>query len=240
LALDDLKKAMVDRYKHQSNEEKRSKYLELTQSLQRAQVAQEKKMIASLMKDLKALNYVAPVEVSPSPIVVSLESIQTQVKELHSRYEERERQLLEADDVEASMLCEVDRLNLLSLCRVFGVTVDLPQGMTKAESKTLDDLKREVSTLKEDIVVLKITKVLSHTSPVTSPYRPSLSLSPSLPLSLPLPGASHRSNGNHYCKIGAKGWHWTAGTPLSLSDDTHELNLSDATCPICGARCESR
>jgi hypothetical protein len=177
LARDDLKKAMVDRYKQQSNEEKRPKYLELTQSLQRAQVTQEKKMIAFLMKDLKALNYVAHVEGSPSPIVVSLESLQTQVKELHSRYEERERQLLQADDVEASMLCEVDRLNLLSLCRVFGVTVDLPQGMTKAENKTLDDLKREVSTLKEDIVVLQsavIAKVLSQTRPVTSPDRPSL------------------------------------------------------------------
>jgi hypothetical protein len=110
-----------------------------------------------------------------------LESLQTQVKELHSRYEEREQQLLEADDLEASMLCEVDRLNLWSLCRVFGVKVDLPQGMTKAEIQTLDDLKREVSTLEENIAVLQsalITKVLSHT--VTSPdHRLSLPLRPS-------------------------------------------------------------
>jgi hypothetical protein len=105
-----------------------------------------------------------------STSVLSLEAIRSQVRALHDQYEELESQLLEEDQLEASMLCEVDRLNLGNLLRVFGIEVEIDFGSTSSQSfsqpsveddsrrqsdNMISDLEQRVSNLKEEIVLLR-------------------------------------------------------------------------------------
>jgi hypothetical protein len=77
---------------------------------------------------------------------------------------------LEEDQLEASMLCEVDRLNLGNLLRVFGIEVEIDFGSTSSQSfsqpsveddsrrqsdNMISDLEQRVSNLKEEIVLLR-------------------------------------------------------------------------------------
>jgi hypothetical protein len=82
-----------------------------------------------LLLDLKFLNF------DPSQeSVVPLETLQAQVLELHREMEDRKHDLMLENNLEASMLCEVSRLNLLNFLKVFQVEVDVEAGSGDGDS----------------------------------------------------------------------------------------------------------
>ncbi len=89
--------------------------------------------------------------------------IERKAKELYSELKSREEQFMEENDIVSSLLCEVDRLNLLNLLKVFEVEVDLELGEVKdedvdketgndrdKENQETTDLRRELSRLQEE------------------------------------------------------------------------------------------
>lgn len=126
------------------NEAKYQKFVELTE---RIKDTKEKKVLYSLNTELKALNYV-PLE---QPEMVCLEEIQARIQGLHDRLISQERRMMEDGEFGASMLCEVERLNLLNLAKVFEVPIvleDLDLGQTNDE-RELAALREKTSQLEE-------------------------------------------------------------------------------------------
>jgi alanyl-tRNA synthetase len=179
-----LKRSVIARFQNQRTEElnqvRRESYqrqkTELTEKIKRAEKAKDRKTFANLNAELKSLNY-DPVEIDISTIV-SLETIQTRAKQLHDQLEAKETELMEDNNLEASMLCEVKRLNLLNLLKVFEVKIELGENsvVTVGEEKEensrqfISELQSElsrfadiISTLESDLV-LKVKNFLEDAS----------------------------------------------------------------------------
>jgi hypothetical protein len=109
-----------------------------------------------LLLDLKSLNF-DPAQDS----VVPLEALQTRVLELHREMEDRKHDLMLENDLEASMLCEVSRLNLLTFLKVFQVEMDLePELGSGDDNQLISRLRGEVKTLSEQVIVLRSEKIV--------------------------------------------------------------------------------
>jgi hypothetical protein len=154
LAYEDLKQSVATRYKHlkevEFRESQQQKLVELTEKLN---ATKDKKAISILTKELKALpSFSAIPDLSDAS---SLESIHNCAQELHRLLREREDQLLAEDELEASMLCEVDRLSLLTLLRVFEVGVDLGVGVGVDDHSKGSEDPEALSRLSEQLVRLE-------------------------------------------------------------------------------------
>jgi hypothetical protein len=162
LELHDLESCAMERFKH---EVRYQKFLELDEKIKT--IAQDKDKrnyqnnriaLVSLNKELKALNYDPSVE---SANVIALETLQSRVQEAMQRLEERENLLLLEDDLEASMLCEVSRLNLLNFLKVFQVEMDLePELGPGDDNQLISRLRGEVKTLSDKVIVLRSEKIV--------------------------------------------------------------------------------
>jgi hypothetical protein len=142
--MEEFKKSAMERYIHQKElDYQRQRYLELTEKINSARDKQTRSL---LTKELKSLSPVSTTLPSSS----SLESLQERARELHRLLREREDELL-AEEFEASMLCQVDRLNLLTLLRVFEVEVDLGEG----DDEGGGDDRHLVSKLTEQLMKLE-------------------------------------------------------------------------------------
>jgi hypothetical protein len=115
----------------------------------------EKKTLSLLNEELRLLSHVP----APDPsLVLPLETIQSQATRLLAELADRESQLMDEDALEASMLCEVVRLNLLNLLRIFeaGVEVAGSEGNGNEESaEMISNLQKEVSELRKANSVLR-------------------------------------------------------------------------------------
>jgi hypothetical protein len=149
---------LIERFKHERtlelNETKYQKYLELTE---RIKDSTDKKALYSLNAELKSLNYV-PLEASNTDC---LEEIQKQIKRINSQLVAQERQLMDDGEFEASMLCEVERLNLLNLLKVFEFPIDFDDvdlGQTNDE-RVISSLQEQTSRLEGELFA-KVTASL--------------------------------------------------------------------------------
>jgi hypothetical protein len=174
--LNSLRQSVVQRFKQQRiselNELRHRRYLEqveeLTEKIKKAEQTRERRTVYLLKEDLKSL---APVLLPDSSDTISVESIQYRAQNLHGWLSAKEEQLMSEDELEASMLCEVDRLNLLTLLRVFEVKVDFVEdstGKQVGESQELfTDFQKELSVLADRIRELEaeVVKKVSRTCP---------------------------------------------------------------------------
>jgi hypothetical protein len=76
-----------------------------------------------------------------------VEKIRCQAKELYEELEATEHQLISEDELEASMLCEVGRLHLLNLLRVF--EVKLKWGTMT--NQVIAHLRQQIAVLESDL-----------------------------------------------------------------------------------------
>jgi hypothetical protein len=142
--LEALKQSAVERFKHR-------KYLELSQEIKSQR---DKRTLFLLKSELRALNYVPPETRSGGQETAEEETvaIQSRARALVTLFEEKESQLM-LEDLEASMLCEVSRLNFLNFLKVFQAEVDLGDGDGVGEVSSA--LREEISNLNNQIVVLR-------------------------------------------------------------------------------------
>jgi hypothetical protein len=124
----------------------------LTEEIKKAERLKEKKTLHHLKDRLAAL--VPPVGIETSVEDDRLiESIQSQAQGLHKELESNEEELMNRGELEASMICEVERLHLLNLLKVFEVEVKLGND----NSKELKDENEElISSLQEKITHLQL------------------------------------------------------------------------------------
>jgi hypothetical protein len=155
-----LKQSLLERFQHERilelNETKYQKFLELSEKIKDTK---EKKALYSLNAELKALNYV-PLEPSD---MVCLETIQTRVQRIHQHLVTQERQLMDDGEFGASMLCEVERLNLLNLMKVFEIPVafeDVGLGQQTNDERELSALREQTSLLEEQLFAKVYTPLL--------------------------------------------------------------------------------
>ena len=135
-ALQSLKQSVIERFKHERTSQlhrvKHLEYLEqvgkLTEEIKKAERAREKKTLHYLNERLKDLNQAAAAitiaEEGAHEVIDTLESLQSRAKALHEDLEAKEAELMSEGELEASLLCEVERLHLLDLLRVFEVEVE--------------------------------------------------------------------------------------------------------------------
>jgi alanyl-tRNA synthetase len=151
-SFESLKRSVVGRFKLEQHRVKHLEYLEreakLTEEIKQAERANDKKKISKLNGKLKvaAAAAAAGVNVSEDEMAAPpVEKIRCQAKELYEELEAKERQLISEDELEASMLCEVERLHLLNLLRVFEVKLEWGD----------DDHDQLIAHLQQQIAVLE-------------------------------------------------------------------------------------
>jgi hypothetical protein len=147
--LQDLQKSIVERFKQQ-------KYSKLTDEIK---IQKDKRLLFILKSELRALKY-DPTEKRSKGQEDSEDVIQSRIRTLLTLFEEKESQLM-VEDLEASMLCEVSRLNFLNFLRVFQVEMELGDG--DGVDEVSSPLREDISKLHEQILVLKsglIVKVI--------------------------------------------------------------------------------
>jgi hypothetical protein len=102
-----------------------------------------------LLLDLKSLNF-DPAQES----VVPLETLKARVLELHRELEDRKHDLILENDLEASMLCEISRLNLLNFLKVFQLELEMGSEDSNAKGGK-QERDEEISKLNEQIFLLR-------------------------------------------------------------------------------------
>lgn len=96
--------------------------------------------------------------------MLPLDTIHARVQEFHRDLEDRKHDLVDTD-LEASMLCEVSRLNLLNFLKVFEVEMEhKEQGNDhQISSEKKDDLilrlQNEVRALNDQVIALRSDKI---------------------------------------------------------------------------------
>jgi hypothetical protein len=167
--LEELKQSAVKRFKH-------LKYLELTKEIK----SQRNKDSLFLLKaKLRALNYDPETQgggAGSQEPEMGDEEIQSKARALLSLFEDKESQLM-VEDLEASMLCEVSRLNLLTFLKVFQVELHLEPELGSGDgsgdgketenqmspeeaAQLISGLRGEVKTLSEQVIVLRSEKIV--------------------------------------------------------------------------------
>ena len=108
-----------------------------------------------ILLDLQSLNF-DPNQES----VLPLETIQAQALEFHRELKDREHNLAVENDLEASMLCQVSRLNFLNFLKVFQVEVEFGD---ERVGEVLSPMREEISKLNEQILVFKSNLIIKVT-----------------------------------------------------------------------------
>jgi hypothetical protein len=170
-AIEQLKGFVIDRFKYQKEME--SNLQRVSELNEKIRNSRDKKLLSIWKTELKALNCVVTSSQSTSAAsldVMPLEQIQSLAQNLIHQFEEYEEELLDEVSLEASMLCEIDRLNLLNFLHIFEVEVTMDRyppppcpGTRTHESDTSkpsDDeeifkLQKQISLLKEETVLLQ-------------------------------------------------------------------------------------
>lgn len=147
-AIEQLKGFVIERFKHQSNVQRAA---ELNEKIKN-DTSRDKKLLSVWKTELKAL-----ASLPPSSDAASLDRIQLLAQELIHKFEEYEDQLLDDVGLEASMLCEVKRLNLLNFLRVFEVEVNFDHRAPSHPHPSASD--QDTNTNDEDM--LKLQKQIS-------------------------------------------------------------------------------
>jgi hypothetical protein len=145
--------------------------------------SKDKKMISNWKTELISLTSSVP---SPPVTVVSIKDtfkkLEQQARELHRQYEQDEADYLETNNLEASMLSEVNRLNLLNFLRVFELEIDFdpltnpqqseldhPARLRREETSerlaSLPSLQKYISKLKEEIILLQSDLIVKVSPP---------------------------------------------------------------------------
>ena len=134
----------MESFKHQ-------KYIELTEEMKSQKDTQ---MLFLLRAKLRALSYDPETRVGVEEIREQRKTIESRARSLLMLFEEKERLVVE--DLEASLLCEVSRLNLLNFLKVFGVDLKLGGDVSSEErDQLISGLRGEVQMLSDQVVVLR-------------------------------------------------------------------------------------
>jgi hypothetical protein len=171
-----LKRSVIARFQNQRarelSEAKSENLLklraELETKIEKAKKAKDKKSEANLKAELRSLSEDSvPLDDSN---IVSLETIQCRAKELHDQLATKEEEFMGEDKLEDSMLCEVNKLNLLNFLKVFEVKIELVEDSLREEKEQnpqlVSELRSEVSRLSEMIsgleseLILKVKNLL--------------------------------------------------------------------------------
>jgi hypothetical protein len=156
-AIEQLKGFVIERFKHHINVQRAA---ELNEKIKN-DTSRDKKLLSVWKTELKALT-----SLPPSSDAASLDRIQLLAQELIHKFEEYEDQLLDDVGLEASMLCEVKRLNLLNFLRVFEVEVNFDHRAPShphpsAASTYPTGLRSDQNTNTNDEEMLKLQKQIS-------------------------------------------------------------------------------
>ena len=146
---------MVECYKHHRLVNEYNDMMQRVSSLQeQIKQTQDKRMKASLSSQLKSL-LLPPLPLS-SDQVPTLAMINSRAKDLYDGLKVKEDQMMVEAKFEASMLYEVDRLNVLNLLKVFEVDVtwssdhdDAVKG--EGRDERIDQLEAEKSCLQNEV-----------------------------------------------------------------------------------------
>ena len=136
--LEALEQTVVERFKHQ-------KHWELTDQIS---AERDRRLLFTLRAELRALNYDTPEpRLGAQETREQMEVIQSRARALVSLLEEKESQLM-LDDLEASMLCEVSRLNLLTFLKVFQADKSADE---VTEDSSPSPVREEIARLNDQI-----------------------------------------------------------------------------------------
>jgi hypothetical protein len=153
--LEELKKNAVERFKYQ-------KYLELTEQIKSQR---DKRLLFLLKSELRALRFDPETRRGQEPEMGEGE-MRSKARALLSLFEEKKSQLM-VEDLEASLHCDVSRLNFLSFLKVFKMEVDLGDGDVNAKQISSEETEQllsalcgEVKALCDQVIVLRSEKIV--------------------------------------------------------------------------------
>jgi hypothetical protein len=180
-SFESLKRSVIERFTNERilelNSIKHAEYLEqvdkLIEKIKKAEKAKDKKTLFALNEELRVLTAAGVAlrdgNAASADAIASLEMIQSRAKELYEELEAKEEALMIGGELEASLLCEVDRLNLLNLLKVFEVELHVSPGDDQRDenqispevaAQLISGLRGEVKTLSEQVIVLRSEKIV--------------------------------------------------------------------------------
>ena len=150
---------MVEHYKHQRLANEYNKLKKQVSSLEELiNQTRDKKAKASLTSQLKSLLLSIPPHPPSSDHLPPIAMIDSRAKCLYDGLKAKEDEMMVEDKLEASMLHEVDRLNVLNLLKVFEVEVtwssDRDDCMVKDDErdKEIASLRNENTSLQQQVI----------------------------------------------------------------------------------------
>jgi hypothetical protein len=172
-SVDHLKKIVIERFKCQKElEVLQNNELKKEELAKKIDSSRNKTLVAVWKAELKALKCSSDVATRLDSDVASLETIESLAKELIQQFVKLEAEFLDELDWESSMLCEVDRLNLMNFLQHFEIYLpdhppppntdtntdrdsDRERDLKKKVEEDILILQKELSALKEENVILQ-------------------------------------------------------------------------------------
>ena len=142
IQLNEIKKGVMRRFKHQ-------RFVDLNEELKKIDKKDDKRFV--LNGRIRALKYDPSLD---GHNIISFEDIELKVKDLIKKLEEREHNLIE-EDGEASMLCELNIVNLITFLKHFEVKLNFQQIYSQHDSIQNNDIHERCFHL-ENTLALKV------------------------------------------------------------------------------------